>query len=362
MICIFVLALLCPGQGSLAESRLTLPSALEVLDDECFQGCERIETVSVPDKVHYLGERAFANCYNLRWTAIPESINEIGKDCFAECGDALLVACGAGSVAHQFAMINGLDYNANTLCRALIVGQSYTGTSLALRGPANDARAMRFMLMNQSDRPFITTQGSDLPAQELLEKTAAVFASAKEQDISLFYYSGHGGLDGELVCVDGMSVKPAELREELDNVPGRKIVIIDACYSGQWINSAVASRSVQDFSSAFVSAFMGQKRSAGNGEYFIIASARSDEECMEMPITSDDQTKVMGCFTYYFCRGCGWDGVTSRLTEKEADGNGDGAVSIAEIFEYASEQALTVSPDQHAQTNAKTCWSFAPFR
>ena len=346
--------------GNAWAETLSLPSGLGEVADEGFSGCKTVSEVIVPEGTVRLGERAFADCGKLGYAFVPESVTEIGADCFSGCGEALLMECAPGSAAHEYALANGLDYDAETACRALIVGQSYTGTDLALAGPANDARAVRFMLMNQADRPFATSQKSNLTAKEILDAAGSAYAAATDADISLFYYSGHGNTRGELIGTDEETVSPSALRSALDGVPGRKIVIIDACYSGQWVNAASAG-DAQDFNEAFMAGFLGKARSAA-GEYFIITSARSYEQAIEMPITSGSLTKVMGCFTFFFCRGCGWDGVTSRATEMYADVNGDGAVSIAEAFKYAQEEALFMSSGQLAQSNSENCRAFAPFR
>lgn len=340
---------------------LNLPAGLREVEDEGFAGCAAVTEAVVPEGTVRLGERAFADCAELSYISIPESVTEIGADCFDRCGEALLIDCAPGSAAYDYAVAGGFDYDADTVCRALIIGQSYAGTSMALEGPGNDARAVRFMLMNQVDRPFATTQKSNLTAQEILDAAGSAFSAASDTDISLFYYSGHGSTRGELIGADEDTVSPSDLRSVLDKVPGRKILIIDACYSGYFIGAASVDAQPQDFSEAFMAGFLGKTRSAA-GEYFIITSAHKYEQAMEMPITSGSLTKVMGCFTFFFCRGCGWDGVTSRSTDLYADQNGDGAVSVAEAFEYASEEALFMGGSQHAQTNSEDCRAFAPFR
>lgn len=353
--------LACLPAGSAAAQTLILPAGLYEVADEGFSGCSAVSEAVVPEGTVRLGGRAFADCSELNRVYVPGSVVEIGEGCFDGCGEALLIDCAPGSTAHDYALAEGLDYDADTACRALIVGQSYAGTSLALEGPNNDARAVRFMLMNQTDRPFATVQKSNLTAEEILAAAGSAFSAATERDISLFYYSGHGSSRGELIGSDEETVSPSELRSALDQVPGRKILIIDACYSGYFIGAASADAQAQNFSDAFMEGFLGKARSAA-GEYFIITSAHKYEQAMEMPIMSGSLTKVMGVFTFFFCRGCGWDGVTSRSTDMYADQNGDGAASIAEAFAYAAEEALFMGGSQHAQTNSEDCRAFAPFR
>ena len=340
-------ALLCTGPA-LAQGGFVLPTGLTAL-----------------------GAESFAGCAGLTEIIIPSSVTELGGDCFADCGEALLIHCEPGSAAHAYALEHGVDYDAETVCRALVISENYTGTGRELYGPSSDARAVRFCLETQRGRPFDVTHRSNLTAAEILSGAASAFAGATEQDISLFYFSGHGDSDGQLIGSDDAGVYPDELRAVLDAVPGRKIVIIDACYSGVWVPDSgfpASARFAQldgaaSFAEDFVNAFSGFRVARGvPGDYYVIAAARDTEKSREIPISSGGLTRVMGCFTYTLCLGCGWNGVTSRTVSPAADANGDGAVSLAEAWAYAGREAHALNEGQTAQTNAENCFSFAPFR
>ena len=78
--------------------------------------------------------------------------------------------------------------------------------------------------------------------EELIRET---FAGAREEDTALIYLSTHGILRDEagkqtllLLLSDGTAeerVGPEKLREVLDRVPGKKVLILDACHSGEVI-------------------------------------------------------------------------------------------------------------------------------
>lgn len=100
-----------------------------------------------------------------------------------------------------------------TVRRALIIGQTYPGqTSYALDGPATDQQAMATMLVRLSGTPFTCVKKSNLTASGILSAIATTFADADGDDISLFYYSGHGTRGGNLRGNDGAYVTPAQLR------------------------------------------------------------------------------------------------------------------------------------------------------
>jgi len=355
-------ALLCIIIPWTASAELLLPSGTAIVEAESFSGCEAMTEVVIPEGVRSLGARAFAGCASILEVMVPSTVESIGEDCFDGCSEALLISCAPGSAALGYARSHGFDYDADTVCCALVIGQSYVGTGYELAGTINDTRAVAACLSAQEHRPFEVTQRSNLTAAELLGSAAEVFAGATDRDISLFYYSGHAGAQGELLGADGESISPSELRAVLDMVPGRKLVIIDACYSGNWVSdaAAVCSDGGGNFTDAFMQAFFVRTRSIG--EYYVIASARAYEESWEKPISSGNQKKTMGCFTYSFCVGCGWDGVADCKVDKAADKNDDGAVSVAEAFEYAYAKTKAMYMGQHPQTNAADCRSFAPFR
>ena len=363
---IFLALLMClavlPPAGA---EVLLLPEGLLKIEEESFAGCETLTGVVIGEGARSIGDRAFSGCSSLLEAAVPDSVKDIGEDCFEGCSEALLLNCAPGSAALDYARSGGFDYDAETVCRALVVGQSYIGTGYELVGPTNDVVAVEDCLSAQKRRPFEVTQLNNLTAAELLACTADVFAGATDRDISLFYYSGHAQDRGDLLGTDGCSVEPAELRAVLDDVPGRKIVIIDACYSGWWVPDTAAACSDEmtqggNFTDGFMLGFLGRARSVG--DYCVIAAARSYEESWEKPITSGSQKKTMGCFTYSFCTGCGWDGVAGCAVDQAADKNDDGAVSVAEAYEYAYAKTVGMYMGQHPQTNAADCRSFAPFR
>ena len=70
---------------------------------------------------------------------------------------------------------------------------------------------------------------------------ADAFRKAKAEDTSLIYVSTHGVLRDEkmaLLLSDGTEEEklyPGALRETLEKIPGRKVLILDACHSGAMI-------------------------------------------------------------------------------------------------------------------------------
>jgi len=350
-----------------ARAEYTFPVSLCEIGDEAFSGAELPASVVLPGSVRAIGNSAFYGCETLMEITIPDSVSEIGEDAFTGCSEAVLLHCGTGSAACSYAITHNLDYEAGTVCRALLIGQNYTGTTYALLGPSNDVRAMRFCLQNMSKRPYQVTTVSNQTAEEMLSAIGRTFASASSRDLSLLYYSGHGDTDGSLVGTGNTTVSPAQLRAALDQIPGRKIVIVDACFSGQLITTRGTTNRGTGPSAAFVSAFQNAFSQRNRGElntdaYFVITAAAENEQSAENYIVSGSSGRYMGYFTYGFCLGCGWDGVANRAGNMAADTNEDGAVSLQEAYAYAGTYAKAQNSLQSAAVWPTNCRWFAPFR
>jgi len=332
--------------------------------------------IVIPEGTEVIEAEAFANCSSIRTVVIPDSVTEIGEDAFLNCGEALLIRAGAGSAGATYAKTHQLDYIAGTEYRALIIYQTYPGTGMALQGPATDQKAMTWCLRNLTTTPFNVRVEGNLDANGMISAIASRFADADEDDVSLIYYSGHGDDDGNLIGADKSFslLSPEELRTALDAVPGRKIVIVDACYGGKLIEeesepkrgelrATSGENSPQEFVNAFQNAFRPKTRGALNAEeYFVITAARETEESGEGLVDSGGSTIWMGFFTYGFCLGCGWDSPKNQVCALKADANGDSAVSIQEAYRYARNIAMDYNRYQSAAVWPEDCRWFAPFR
>lgn len=247
---------------------------------------------------------------------------------------------------------NGVFLQEGTRYRALLIGQTYQ-TSAAfptLYGTVNDVRNMALCLSRMEGTPYETAAETDLTADGILSAIERHFAGAEERDVSLFYFSGHGWrssdaeLCGALVGTDGLDyVTAAQLRAALDAVPGRKIVIIDACYSGGFIAGGEFGPAPQEAEEA------PENGDREYSRYFLLTGAAENEETFEYSL--DDGN--MGLFTASLTAAMGWDSRGGASCALLADADQNGAVTLQEAYAYTWEEMA--AKGQHVQVYPSLC-------
>ena len=253
--------------------------------------------------------------------------------------------------------------------RALLVGNTYAGTTDELYGPGNDVAGMRTMLGKMTATPYAITTKSNISADAMITAIRTVFANASINDVSLFYFSGHGtnaagtSYHGALLGADGTYITIARLKSVLDEIPGKKVVIVDSCHSGQLIGKSTASASavtkaeLNAFNSKVVSAFSTSTVARGendlaNSSYYVITAAHSTEEALTMGHDANADGKIdkyFGLFTYSLCYGSGWNMGTNTTRSMTADADSNGEITLHEAYAYARNKALDSNPNQTAQ-------------
>ena len=284
--------------------------------------------------------------------------------------------------------------------RALLIGNTYTGESNELPGCENDVDGMRTMLGRMTATPYSVTVKKNIRAEEILSSISSTFGNAGYNDVSLFYYSGHGansvGADGNptsyhaaLVGTFQTYVSIARLKTELDKIPGKKVIIIDACHSGQFIarDGTVTQVSYSAFNSQVVNLFANDDQLSGDvsrtavvlaadgsellseeapafidragdtnfakSGYYVITACRSEEKSVSTGYDSNGDGKIdryFGLFTYGLCYGNGWNlARNAAISSLNADLNKDSKVTLYEAYVYAKVMAQSHNPNQTAQ-------------
>lgn len=182
----------------------------------------------------------------------------------------------------------------------------------------------------------------------ILQGIASTFSEADDDDVSYFYFGGHGGKYGSIyyICPADMTssvdskISVNELEEVLGVIPGTKVVIIDSCNSGGFIGKGGDS---DEFSDKALKAF--------NEDIIKIFSYEQNGENRERDLLTADCYKVLtscsynqisetfcsfegntiGVFTAALLEGCGYDYFPADL-------DNDRKITLEEAYLYIKDK------------------------
>ena len=164
--------------------------------------------------------------------------------------------------------------------------------------------------------------------ENILNGILSVFGEADENDVSYFYYMGHGGVASGIPIITGTdskftletSITVHELEEHLSMIPGTKIVFLETCHGGNFIN-----RSEGNFDDMVISIFAQRSKDLINKEgYQILTCGRGDQYCWEVGDWS--------YFCKYLIAGC---------DSLNADTNEDEIVDLTELHKYINKRVCS---------------------
>lgn len=241
------------------------------------------------------------------------------------------------------------------VCRAFCVGiGDYDNFPDALGNydliaPPYDVDMMKDTL-NHSGNGFASiNELKDLQATKnaILSGIASTFYQADSDDVSYFYFSGHGmfyegssylcptDISSESEITDFISVN--ELEAALNAIPGTKVVFLDCCHSGGFIGKAMEKSSIADYPGNFnenvIHAFMKNTfaKNLATPQYQVLTSCLSSQSCLELtPIGIN-----YGLFSVVLCEGCGFDYFTHPYY---ADVNANGEITLNEAYIYTDQE------------------------
>lgn len=186
-------------------------------------------------------------------------------------------------------------------------------------------------------------QGGSLPDERLrvlvdenatrsniLRSMREVLLKADENDVVLFYFSGHG-LEGSFLPVDydgyNNRIRYEEIKDILSESRAKhKMVFADACYSGGLLASKSASiEPIKIYTDAFNNT---------EGGLALMMSSKREEVSLE------DGGLRSGVFSHYLVRGL----------KGEADSNVDNLVTITELFDFVQSKVRRYTSDAQNPT------------
>jgi len=221
---------------------------------------------------------------------------------------------------------------------ALLIGNSTYGPGLPpLEKPDADIAALAKVLADPAIGGFDDVKPLlDATSATARREVARFFSGRSLDDLLLLYFSGHGlrddrgGLylavqDTETELLSGTAVEAAFIAREMDHCRSqRQILILDCCYSGAF------ERGAKGPAANPVTAFTGN----GLGRFVLTASDSTQLAWEDVAANSKGGLSV---FTHHLVRG---------LESGEADLDGDGLISVDELYDYVYARVVEDNPRQ----------------
>ncbi len=225
---------------------------------------------------------------------------------------------------------------------ALIIGNSqYDDTSLSrLKTPDADVNALAEVLRAPDVGSFdaVATLVNQ-PATAVRREVARFFGQKTRDDLLVLYFSGHGVLDDrgrlylavkdtERELLSGTAVPASFVTDEMDRSWSRRqVLILDCCHSGAFARGA---KGVVGASVGTAIAFEG----SGTGRVVLTATDSTQYAWEGDEVTGQAENSV---FTRYLIEG---------LRTGQADIDGDGQITLDELYDYVYGQVVTRTPKQ----------------
>lgn len=179
----------------------------------------------------------------------------------------------------------------------------------------------------------------------------SAFSGARAEDVSLLYISTHGifdegasNLSAALLLSDGLReerLSVTALETILDEIPGKKLVILDACNSGAFIGKGLSGGAAQ-------TPFCGP-------DYKILCSAGGSEASWYYRNSADSNVNSASYFATVLADGLGGKG------DHGADANQDGRITLSEIYAYVYDNYAASTPQVYPQQDTDfTVYQYDP--
>lgn len=232
----------------------------------------------------------------------------------------------------------------------VIANTQYADPGLAqLSAPGKDAKDLARVLKSKDISAFDDVQILlNQPESMVREALDGLFSQKKREDLLLLYFSGHGVKDEQGVLYLAASntlrsrlrstgIKSDFIRELMDDSRSEsQVLILDCCNSGAF---APGTKGAADDTMGTSTAFL----SKGRGRVVLTATDSTQYAWEGDKVIGGTTATENSLFTYFLVKGL----------EGEADQNGDGIITVDELYNFAYDEIIKRTS---LQTPRK--WSF----
>jgi hypothetical protein len=221
----------------------------------------------------------------------------------------------------------------------LIANEQYMDSALSpLSSPVSDAQAFAQVLHEPSVGDFSVDIHVNANLRDSRIAIDKLYSQVGREDLVMLHLSGHGlrGPNGELFFpvsdTDTQALKATVLtgrfiREMMaESRSKRQVLILDCCFSGSFAKDLIAKTSHPD--PAIVTDFQAR------GRVILMASSAVQYAFEQLEKNSASHSSI---FTRSLVRG---------IETGEADTNGDGLITLRELYDYAYQTVRDVTPNQ----------------
>ncbi len=229
----------------------------------------------------------------------------------------------------------------------LVAADEFSDPGLAsLRAPQVDVESLASVFEDSDIGGFTVERLVNCTSQEFRLAVNRVFAHRDPDDFVLVHVSSHGLKDatGDLFLattdtrrehLDATSVEATYLRRQMDRSRAKAaVLLLDCCYGGAFERGMVTrSAGSVDLAHAFVAENEGRGRA-------VITASTAIEYAFEGAELTADQPAAASVFS---------DAIVKGLAQGAADLDGDGLVSLGELFTFVSRRVRDQSAGQTPQ-------------
>ena len=227
----------------------------------------------------------------------------------------------------------------------LVATANYSDTGLAaLRAPTSDVRSLGEVLRDDAIGGFEVRELIDRPTEDLKKEIEAFFGAGRPKDLLMLYVSGHGVLSQNrrfylattttaLELLRSTAIEDSFVNDVMQQSRARSIVLVlDCCHSGAFGKGLVPKSAL----SVDV-----EHRFEGRGTITLTASTELEYAFEEAdPATGINELEPAPPGSL-FTRS-----VVEGLRTGEADVDGDGHVSVDDLYDYVCRRVRERSPNQ----------------
>lgn len=228
-----------------------------------------------------------------------------------------------------------IDRNQEVKIWAVIIGAARYSHMPALRYTDDDAYQIYAFLKSPEGGALPDSQlklliDEDATRGNILHAMRSIFLRADQNDVVLFYFSGHG-LQGSFLPVDYDGYNNLLKHEEINNLlkaskAKHKLVIADACHSGSLL---AAKTTVQNALQKYYAAFEDTQ-----GGTALMMSSKGEEYSLE------DGGLRSGIFSHFLVRGL----------KGEADRDRDRIINVTELFNFVYQNVRSYTGNVQTPT------------